>query len=114
MNVTPRPLPVTILGWVYIAVGAAGAVAHASDFRASQGFPNDAVWAELTELLAILSGAFLLRGRNWARWLTVAWMAFHVVLSVHMLPALLIHCLFLVLIVWFLFRRPSARYFQGA
>lgn len=114
VNATPRPLSVTILACVYIAVGAGGAVAHAWDFRSSDGFPSDAVWAELTEFLAIVCGAFLLRGRNWARWLAVAWMAFHVVLSVHALHEFLIHCLFLILIAWLLFRPPAARYFRGA
>jgi len=35
----------------------------------------------LVRLLAIIGGAFLLMGRNWARWLILAWMAFHVVVS---------------------------------
>ena len=37
---------------------------------------------ELTELLAMVSGAFMLRGHNWARWLALAWIIFHVILSI--------------------------------
>ena len=37
--------------------------------------------------LAIVCGVFLLRGHNWARWLALAWIAFHVVLSAfHAIP----------------------------
>ena len=34
----------------------------------------------LFELLAVLAGVFLLKGRNWARWLLLLWIAFHVIL----------------------------------
>jgi hypothetical protein len=69
---------------------------------------------ELTELTAILCGAFLLRGQNWARWLALAWIAFHVVLSMfHPFRELAIHGLFFVVIAWILFRSESGRYFRG-
>ena len=47
---------------------------HFSELRQPEG-----VWVGLTELLAILSGVFMLRGQNWARWLALAWIAFHVI-----------------------------------
>ena len=31
--------------------------------------------------LAVVGGVYLLLGRGWARWLVLAWMAFHVVVS---------------------------------
>ncbi len=115
MNENKRPLSVTILAWVYIAVGAVGFVAHFTDFLKRGGFQYDAIWIELTELLAILSGAFLLRGHNWARWLALAWMAFHVILSAfHAFRELAIHCLFCAVIAWILFRPEAARCFRGA
>jgi hypothetical protein len=41
-------------------------------------------------------------------------MGFHVVVSVfHSLSQAAIHCLFLAVIVFFLFRSEGARYFQG-
>jgi hypothetical protein len=57
----------------------------------------------------------MMRGQNWARWLAVAWMAFHVILSAfHAVRELAIHSLFLAVIAWILFRPEGARYFRGA
>lgn len=110
-----RPISVTILACVYLGVGALGVVFHFGDLRAGHAFSSDAVWVELTEALAIFCGAFLIRGQNWARWLAVAWMAFHVVLSAfHAFRELAIHALFFVVITWILFRPPAARYFRRA
>ena len=100
-----RPLAVTILAWVYIAVGTGGFFTHLSD----------GMWVELVEIAAVIAGAFLLRGKNWARWLAVAWMAFHVILSAfHTVRELVVHSLFLAVIAWILFRPEAARYFRGA
>jgi hypothetical protein len=107
-----RPLAVTILACVYLAVGVIGFAFHFRELLASQ---HDAVWAELTELAAILCGVFLLLGHNWARWLALAWIAFHVVLSAfHAIPELVIHAVFCAVIVWILFRSGTARYFRSA
>ncbi len=114
MNLNKRPLSVTILGCIYIAVGTIGFVYHFTEFQARHSFQYDAVWVELTEVLAILCGGFILRGQNWARWLALAWMAFHVVLSFFDgFQKLAIHCLFCAVIAFFLFRPEAARYFRG-
>jgi len=78
MNSDPRPLSVTILAWVYIAAGTIGFIYH---FRELLALQRDSFWVEPIRLLAILSGVFMLRGRDWARWLALAWIAFHVVVS---------------------------------
>ncbi len=112
MSENKRPISVTILACVYLAVGALGFVAHFRELLAGQ---PDAVAIELTESVAILCGAFLLRGHNWARWVALAWIAFHVVLSAfHAIPELVIHALFCAAIAWILFRPEAARYFRGA
>ena len=105
-----RPISVVIVACLYIAVGALGFAFH---FRESLAHPHEGVWIELTELLALLCGIFLLRGHNWARWLAVAWMAFHVVLSVSHLREFAIHCVLLAVIAWLLFRAEAGRYFRG-
>lgn len=75
--------------------------------------PSEGVWMELTELIAAITGDYLLRGRNWARWLAVAWIAFHVILSAFgSVRETAIHALIAILIVWLLFRPESARWFQ--
>jgi hypothetical protein len=112
MNRDKRPLTVTILALVYIAIGVIGFARHLS---ASLAHPGYGVWIEATEFLALLSGAFMLRGHNWARWLALAWIAFHVAMSAFgALPELAVHGVFCALIAWFLFRPDAARYFRGA
>jgi hypothetical protein len=107
-----RPLGVTIVAGVYLAVGVIGFAFH---FRELLAGHHDAVGIEITEFVAILCGAFLLRGHNWARWLALAWIAFHVVLSAfHAIPELVIHAAFCAVIAWVLFRPEAARYFRGA
>lgn len=109
-----RPLPVTILAWVYIGVGTIGFVFHFRDIHASNAFRYDGIWIEVVEVLAILCGAFMLHGHNWARWLAIAWMAFHVVLSAFgAFREFAIHSLFFAAIAWFLFRPAALRYFRG-
>ena len=89
------PVSVLVIACLYIAVGAIGFVAHFHDLHQPDG-----KWIELTEFLALLAGLFMLRGHNWARWLAVAWMAYHVVLSAfHSLSQTLAHSLFLLVIL---------------
>jgi hypothetical protein len=115
MNGTKRPLSVTILAFLYIAVGAIGFVSHGKEFLAGNVFRSDVIPIELTEFIAILCGIFILYGKNWARWLALAWIVFHVILSAfHALSEFAIHCLFCAVIAWFLFRPQAARYFRRA
>lgn len=115
MNGDKRPLSVTILGCLYLAIGIIGFVYHGKEFLARSAFQSDIISIEITEFIAILCGAFILRGHNWARWLAVAWIAFHVILSAfHSLSELAVHTLFCAVIAWILFRPRAAKYFRGA
>ena len=106
-----RPLSITILACIYLAVGVIGFAFHFRELLA--GHP-DAVAIELTEFVAIVCAVFLIRGYNWARWLALVWIAFHVVLSAfHAIPELAIHAVFCAVIAWILFRPEAARYFRG-
>jgi hypothetical protein len=105
-----RPISVMLLAGLYIAVGVVGLAAHFHDLLA---YPRDGVWMELTELLAIVAGVFMLLGHNWARWLALVWIAFHVVLSIHQPAQLAMHALICAAIAWILFCPSAARYFRG-
>lgn len=108
-----RPLTVLILSCLYIATGVFGLAHHLSEVTASQPFQSDLVWASATSLAAIVSGAFMLRGSNWASWLALAWIAFHVVLSIfHSRQQLLVHGLLLLLFAYVLFRPEARAYFR--
>ena len=104
-----RPITVTALACLYLLVGVVGFVGHFPERH-----EHDWIWIAVTEILSIIAGAFMLRGHNWARWLAVAWIAFHVAISVgDPIGKLPVHVFFLVAIAYLLFRRDAAEYFRG-
>ncbi|HEV2274135.1 MAG TPA: hypothetical protein VGR96_08215 [Acidobacteriaceae bacterium] len=109
-----RPLAVTFLGWLFVAAGA-GAVAMSVKQFEAQGAPHhELVWILLLNSAAIVCGIFLLRGSSWARWLALAWMAGHVVLSLfHSLQEAAVHLLLFFLIAYLLFREDAKVYFRA-
>jgi uncharacterized membrane protein len=109
-----RPHAVSVLSWVFIATGVVGLAYHFTGFNAQLPFQYEILWIALVRLLAIVCGVYMLRGRNWARWLTVVWIAYHVVLSAfHTLSELAIHTLLLVVSAYILFRPRATEYFRG-
>lgn len=57
----------------------------------------------------------MLRGHNWARWLLVTWIAYHVILSAfHAWSELAMHALLLAVVAYFLFRSRASAYFRRA
>jgi len=110
-----RPLPVTIIGCLYIVMGAIGFAYHLTEFKAQHPFQYDIIWVGLVRLIAIVCGVYMLRGHNWARWLALAWIVYHVILSAfHMLSELAIHILLCAILAYFLFRPTATRYFRAA
>jgi hypothetical protein len=108
-----RPLSVTLVACLYIVMGTIGFLYHLAEFDSHRPFDRDFVWVELVRLLAVVAGVFMLRRQNWARWLALAWMGYHVVLSAfHTLPELLMHAVFFVLFAWLLWTAPARRYFE--
>lgn len=110
MNTGNRPFAVLVIACLYIAVGVIGFVHY---FPGLLGKQQGSVWAEVTEVLAVIAGIFLLLGRNWARWLAVAWMAFHVFISYGVIGLFVFHLLLLLGIGWILFRPDSTEYFAS-
>lgn len=120
-----RPLSITAIGWLFIIVGSAGLLKDLWPLLTSAAAQQlaklkadglaDLGLAWTTRALAIVGGAGLLRGHNWARWLLVVWMAFHVGLSLfHSLPELLTHIAIFAPILYLLFRNSSQAYFHAA
>jgi hypothetical protein len=55
-----------------------------------------------------------LRGANWARWVAILWLAYHVVLSAfHSWSEAGVHAVLLAVISYVLLRRDAAEYFSG-
>lgn len=110
---TKRPLSVLVLGWLYIATGVIGLAVHLAGWRQQRSFQSDMIWIFVTELLAIAAGAYVLRGSNWARWLAVAWIAFHVVISAfNSWSQFAVHSLLCAAFAYLLFRPEATRYFR--
>jgi hypothetical protein len=52
----------------------------------------------------------MLRGRNWARWLALAWIVIHAAMSALRMVGELAHSLLCSLVAYFLFHRIATRY----
>jgi hypothetical protein len=110
-----RPLSVTIIGCLFIVAGAIGFAYHFTEFKAQNPFENGVLLILLVRFIAIIGGVFLLYGHDWARWLLLVWIAYHVILSAfHTTFELIVHSLLFVVIAYFLFRPPVSAYFRNA
>jgi len=107
-----RPLPVTLVSLLIAAAGVVGFVYHLNELNVRHPFQNDAVLVELVRLVAIVCGVYMLRGRNWARWLAMAWIGIHVVVSgFHSFPEFAFHGLLFTVFGYLLFRPQATEYF---
>jgi hypothetical protein len=113
-----RPLAITIICWIFIVFGA---IALLYGLRSS-GATNAAQriadlkghwYVHVSRIAQVLCGVFMLYGFNWARWLLVVWIAFHIVISILHSPfQLLVHSVLFAVILYFLFCRQSSAYFR--
>jgi hypothetical protein len=106
-----RPIPVTILSYLFIAAGLLGLAYHLSQRPVDR-------WVALISLIraiAVVAGVFLLKGRDWARWLVLGWLAFHVGVSAfHSLSDCIAHAVLLLAVAYFLLTPPDSKYFQAS
>lgn len=106
-----RPIPVSILSYLLIAMGAIGFIYHFPEIKNSR--PSEYVWVLALRLVAIVCGLYMLRGKDWARWLAIAWIAFHMILSFfHSMQEVALHALVLVVFAVVLFHPAANRYFR--
>ena len=104
---------VILTGWLFIVAGVIGLGYHATEFNPQAAFDIDLALVLLIRFLAIVGGVFVLRGANWARWLLVIWIGYHVILSAsHSVSELVIHCAILGGVAYVLFRPQSSQYFR--
>ena len=109
------PIAVTVIAVLLALTGAAGLIGDLLHLKSIAAEHYETIWIAVIHALAIVSGAFMLVGRNWARWLALAWMAFHVAISFgHPLQQLLIHAALLLLFIWILFFLSEARAWFGS
>jgi uncharacterized membrane protein HdeD (DUF308 family) len=111
--VNKRPIIVTMIAWLLIATGVFRFAVHFRELLSERSFPIEDLWIPIVGLLSAVPGAFILLGRNWARWLVLALMAFQLAImfgdSIQKVAA---HVLLFSLIAYSLFRSDATAYFQ--
>ena len=106
-----RPRSITIISWFFIIFGSIALLSGVLPFRDLMSH----WYVHLSRILMIVAGIFMLKGHNWARWLLVLWIAFHIVISaLHSTLVLLMHVVIFSVILYFVFRRQSSAYFLAA
>jgi hypothetical protein len=81
---------------------AEGTTEFAVTFPELIALQHESIWIEVTALLALIAGALMLRGQNWACWFALVWMALHLVISFPVLRQAVIHSVIFALIAWVL------------
>jgi len=103
-----RPRSITIISWLFIVFGSIALLSGLIKGGDLKGH----WYVHLSRFLQIVAGLFMLYGRNWARWLLVAWVAFHLVVGALNGPLqLLMHVVIFSVILFFVFRRQASAYF---
>jgi len=103
-----RPLSITIISWIFIIFGSIALLSSVLPFADLKSH----WYVHLSRLLQIVAGVFMLKGCNWARWLLVAWIAFHIVVgALNGIVPLVMHVVIFSVILFFVFRRDANEYF---
>ena len=108
------PLPVIIVSILFILAGCAGFAYHVKELFELNSNLNETIWILLLRILAVVCGLLLLFKINWARWVAIAWLVYHVILSAfNSTSEMIAHIVFLILVSGLLFLPVSSAYFQS-
>jgi len=117
-SMNKRPLIVTIISLLFLIVGL-GSIGKSVWFviGANHGVSRqkellDGAIVCVSGLIALVSGIFMWRGANWARWLCIVWLALHVIIgALHSTSELIAHTVLLLVIGTLLLLPGVSRYF---
>jgi len=113
MSETRRPIAATVVSWLMVGAGVFGLMRGLVGARTLWPIPTDLIWVVIVDLIGVVAGIFMLRGRNWARWLTLIWVGGHVVIvSIVMPQTILVHALIFGMIAYLMFRSDVLKYFR--
>lgn len=108
-----RPIPVVIVAVLFILVGCIGFVYHIQELFTSDYKLYQIILILLLRIAALVIGILLLNRINLARWLAVAWLAVHVVISAfNSTSEMIMHAVLLIIISVLLFLPVSNSYFK--
>lgn len=107
-----RPLPVIIVAVLFILAGVIGFAYHAKELFDVNN-QDETIWILFLRILAVVCGLLLLFRINWGRWLAIAWLLYHVIISaLNSTAEVIAHILFLILVTVLLFLPVSSAYFR--
>jgi hypothetical protein len=104
------PIPIIIVAALFILVGIVGFGFHVNEFSEK---PYETTWVLFVEVLAVTCGVLLLFKVAWARWLTIAWLLYHIIISAfNSTSQMIAHIVFLIVVSILLFLPVSSIYFR--
>lgn len=114
-----RPRLITVISWLFIVLGTVSLLSSLLPYwnqtPAERIDELKAHWiVHLARTVSIVCGVFMLYGFNWARWLLVIWIGFHIIISaLHSPLQLVVHGLLFAVILYIVFRPDANIYFRG-
>lgn len=107
-----RPLPVIIVSILFIVAGCVGFAYHVNELFELN--VNETIWILFLRILAVVCGILLIFRISWARWLAIAWLAYHVVIGAfNSTSEMIAHIVLLLIVSILLFLPVSSAYFQN-
>ena len=107
-----RPLPVVVVSILFIIAGVVGFAYHLKDFFEPDAKAYEVLWVQFVRILAIVCGLLLLMSVDWARWLAIAWLSFHVVIgALNSTSQMILHIVLLLLVIVLLYLPKSSAFF---
>lgn len=113
-----RPRLITVICWLFIVLGTVSLLSSLLPYwnqtPAERIDELKAHWiVHLARTVAIVCGVFMLYGFNWARWLLVIWIGFHIIIgALHSPLQLVVHGLLFVVVLYIVFRPDANIYFR--
>jgi hypothetical protein len=113
MEMKKRPIPVVIVSIVFILTGCIGFIYHFNELFEPNYKLYELIWVLLLRILAVVCGILLFLGIDWARWLAIAWLLYHVLLSsLHSTSEMITHIFLLIIFSVLLYLPASNGYFK--
>lgn len=107
------PLPVLIVAAALMVAGVVGFFYHFKEFADPDQKIYVTMLVELLRIVAFVSGLLLLRANNPGRWLSIAWVLLHVVISAfNSVGETIMHIVVLLIVCILLFLPVSSNYFN--
>ena len=110
---TRKPSPsILCVGVLFLALGVLDVWRGIAPLAGSGRLAGDDVQVLVIGVAALVGGSYVLRGRNWARWLLAGWMALHVVISAGRPAELGAHLVIFGCVAFLLFRARASAWFR--